>query len=484
MELNLGEIAEILGSTPPPTPELRVAGYSIDSRTIRPGELFFAVRGQRLDGHDFVMAALDGGASAAVVASHRRDDFPAAARPKLLGVPDPLEALQKLAAAVRHLWGGPVVAVTGSAGKTTTKQMIATLLRTRYRVLENEGNLNNQFGLPLSLLRLEPETEVGVFELAMSGPGEIRLLASLAAPNVGVVTNVGPVHLEFFPDVDAIARAKCELIETLGEQAWAVLNADDPRVSTFGEAMAGWVLYFGISRPAQFRGEKLVPNGNGGWAFTVPAAGFRTVPLGAVERGEFRKESPGAEEPPPTRFHLPLLGRHNVRNALAALATAYLFGISPASLSEAVAGLRPAPMRGEVARLANGALVVNDCYNSNPEALDTMLEAVASLPARRRIAALGGMLELGPASEALHFQCGARVGKLGFDFLITVGEPARTFAAGARAAGLPSARWLHWDSPEEAGDYLRKKLREGDVVLLKASRALHLEKAWEKVISG
>ncbi|MGH9786641.1 MAG: UDP-N-acetylmuramoyl-tripeptide--D-alanyl-D-alanine ligase, partial [Terriglobia bacterium] len=255
MTFTLQEIADTLGSPPPALGGCRVAGYSIDSRTLRPGELFFAVRGRRLDGHDYVIAALAAGAAAAVAAADRVNDFPVEVRPRLLPVREPLEALQKLAAAARRRWGGPVAAVTGSMGKTTTKQMIAALLRTRYRVLENEGNLNNHFGVPLSLLRLEPETEVGVFELAMSGPGEIRLLAEMAAPDVGVVTNVGPVHLEFFPDVEAIARAKFELIETLGERAWAVLNADDPRVSRFGERMAGRTLRFGISHPADLRAE-------------------------------------------------------------------------------------------------------------------------------------------------------------------------------------------------------------------------------------
>ena len=482
MTFTLHEIADILGSPPPASGDRRVTGYSIDSRTLRPGELFFAVRGRRLDGHDYVGAALAAGAAAAVVDGGKMTDFPAEARPRLLAVREPLEALQKLAAAARRRWGGPVVAVTGSMGKTTTKEMIAALLRTRYRVLENEGNLNNHFGVPLSLLRLEPETEVGVFELAMSGPGEIRLLAELAAPEVGVVTNVGPVHLEFFPDVEAIARAKFELIETLGERAWAVLNADDPRVSRFGERMDGRVLYFGISRPADLRAEGLSPNGSGGWAFTVSRSAACSKALGAVEApscGGDKISPPG--DLAAVRVHLPLLGQHNVLNALAALATAFLLGLSPASLQEAVAGLRPARMRGDVVKLDNGALVVNDCYNSSPQALEAMLASVASLPARRRIAVLGGMFELGPSAEALHAQCGARVAELGFDLLITVGAEARGLALGALGRGFPGSRHVHLDSPEDAGIWLKEKIVDGDVVLLKASRGVHLERVWEEL---
>lgn len=486
MTFTITEIAEILQCLPPLPADGRATGYStgysIDSRTIRPGDLFFAVVGQRLDGHDYVKQALDAGAAAAVISANRSNEYPAHLRSKLLAVPDTLEALQRLAAAARRRWGGPLVAVTGSMGKTTTKQMIAALLRTRYRVLENEGNLNNHYGLPLSLLRLEPETEVGVFELAMSAPGEIRLLAALAAPDLGVVTNVGPVHLEFFPDVDAIARAKYELIETLGERAWAVLNADDPRVARFGDRMPARAVYFGTSRSAGFRAEDLSPNGNGGWAFRVSSVPGALPPaaFGAVKTPSGLRES-GPGDFSGVHFHLPLLGRHNVLNALAALATGYLFGIPLGALQDAVAGLRPGFMRGEIVRLANGASVVNDCYNANPFALEAMLEAVHSLPAGRRIAVLGGMFELGPAAESLHARCGSRLAELGFDWLITVGDEARAIAQGARSHGLPAERSIHVASPEQAGAWLQSELREGDLVLLKASRAVHLETAWEQL---
>ena len=317
--------------------------------------------------------------------------------------------------------------------------------------------------------------------MARSGGGEIGELAEFAAPDVGVITNVAPVHLEFFPDIEAIACAKFELIEALGERAWAVLNADDPRVAAFGERMAGRALYYGITRPAEFRAEAVAPNGHGGWAFTVPSAPIRTAAFGAVKTAPRQNGGCSADAPAAVRFRLSLLGRHNVLNAMAALATGYLFGIPRACLVEALAELRPASMRGEIVRLTNGALVVNDCYNSSPKALEAMLAAVALLPARRRIAVLGGMFELGPSSDAFHAQCGARAAELGFDLLITVGEQAQTFAAGAQAAGLPAGHCVPLGSAEEAGDYLRERLQEGDVVLLKASRAVHLERAWERL---
>jgi UDP-N-acetylmuramoyl-tripeptide--D-alanyl-D-alanine ligase len=477
MQLTLAEIAELLQTAPPPARQLLATGYSIDSRTIRPRELFFAVQGQRLDGHDFVRAALDAGAVGAVVANHRCSQFPAEVETKLLGVPDPLGALQALAAAVRKRWGGPVVAVTGSTGKTTTKQMIASLLGTKHKVLENPGNLNNQFGLPLSLLCLEPEHQIGVFELGMSAAGEIRLLTQLAQPEVGVVTNVSGVHLEFFPDVDAIARAKRELIETMGPEAWAVLNADDSRVNAFGRGRSSRCVYFGMDCPAHVRAEQVEPDGQGGTWFRLGPEKLREVPLGGAWRQHAVSEE-RAGNLSPQRFHLPLLGRHNVLNVLAALAVCHLFGIAAPELVAAVAKLQPAAMRGELLRLASGAWVINDCYNSNPEALEAMLQAASALPARRHLAVLGSMKELGPQSAALHVQCGRRVAELRFDGLVTVGEEARPFAEGARVAGMPETALVHCASAKEAGDYLRTRLCEGDVVLLKASRAVHLEGVW------
>jgi UDP-N-acetylmuramoyl-tripeptide--D-alanyl-D-alanine ligase len=425
-------------------------GYSIDSRTVRPGELFFAVKGERLDGHDFVGQALERGAVAAVIRADRRAYFPP--RAHLIAVEDTLAALQKLAAAVRRAWGKPVVGITGSAGKTTTKEAIAHLLATRFRVHKSEGNLNNHFGLPLMLLRLEPEHEVAVIEMGMSHLGEIRELARLAQPETGVVTCVAPVHLEFFSSVAEIARAKRELIEGLPGDGTAVLNADDEHVSQFGRGFPGKVVTFGVRNPASVRAEKIELRGAQGSAFEIVAGGSREPAV------------------------LPLVGAHNVPNALAAVAVALEQGIALVEAAAALGGLAPAEKRGQIVEVG-GATVINDCYNSNPKALDAMVDALLGMPAKRRIVIAGEMLELGPTGPELHRECGRRMAERGVDALVGVRGAAESMAQGARQAGL---RAEFVETPEEAGEWLAREARAGDAVLLKASRGVRLERALER----
>ena len=481
MRLTIGDISKIIGCASVADDTRVVAGYSIDSRTVKSGDLFFAVRGERLDGHDYVEKALASGASAAVVELRCIENFPKTIREKLLGVPDTLLALQTLATGLRLQWGGPLVAVTGSAGKTTSKQIIAALLRSRFKVLESEKNLNNHFGLPLSLLRLTRDIDIGVFEMGMSAPGEIRRLAEIAIPDVGVVTNVSGVHLEFFPDVDAIARAKYELIEMLPANGWAVLNADDERVKHFGNNLEARTIRFGFGPEADLRAEGLETDSSGETNFTVKAESLRSIALGAGCGGKFSPHGVTNSAVQDVRFHLPLLGRHNVMNVLGGLAVAYLFGIEPAALVDVVGSLRPAQMRGELLKLPNGVVVVNDCYNSNPEAVSTMLKSVRAIPAKRRFAVLGGMNELGPASVERHHECGRLLTILGYDGLFSVGEKARGFSEGACIAGMRPQDVWNFDTPQEAGAYLREFLQPGDVVLFKASRSIRLEMAWEEL---
>jgi len=449
MRLPLGRIAEFIGATGEFDTSAVANAYSIDSRTIGSGDLFFAVKGERLDGHDFVEQALAAGALAAVVergqAARYRDQH------RLLAVTDPLAALQRLGTAVRRLWGKKLIAVTGSTGKTTTKEAIAQVLRPRFRVLRSEGNLNNHFGLPLQLLRLEPEHEIAVIEIGMNHAGEIRALAEIAHHDVGVVTNVGPVHLEFFDSVAAIARAKYELIETLHAGGTAVLNADDEYVSQFGRDFHGKVVTFGIERPADVHAENIEDRGLEGSVFDLIAGGCRQ------------------------RVSLPLLGRHNVYNALAALAVGVESSIAPSEAAEALAALAPQDKRGQLTEVA-GATVVNDCYNSNPKALAAMVTSFARLPARRRIVVAGEMLELGHTSPELHRQCGAAIAESGVDVLIGVRGAARQLVEGARAAGM-AAEFV--DTPQQAGEWLAREVRPGDAVLLKASRGVKLEGALE-----
>src|SRR5580658_3476252 len=273
MKLTLAKIAEFVSATGAFAPEELARGYSIDSRTVGPGQLFFAVKGERLDGHDFVEAALGRGAVAAVVRADQLGRYPGETR--LLAVEDTLVALQTLATAVRKMWGKPLVGVTGSAGKTTTKEAIAHVLSAHFRVLKSEGNFNNHFGLPLMLLKLEPGHDVAVIEMGMSHAGEIRALAKIARPGIGVVTNVAPVHLEFFDSISGIARAKYELVESLPASGTAVLNADDEYVSQFGRDFKGKVITYGTRPTADVRAENAETRGAEGSEFDIVLAGRR-----------------------------------------------------------------------------------------------------------------------------------------------------------------------------------------------------------------
>ena len=400
-------MARALGITPPKglDPVAGLAGVSIDSRAVGRGELFFAIHGPRHDGHAFVGAAISSGAGAAVVAASRLGDYPDGIREKLFAVPETLAALQQLARAIRRDWGGRVAAVAGSVGKTTTKEILAALLAARFRVLKTEGNLNNEFGLPLTLAKLEPEHEAAVVELGMSRRGELTRLTAIAEPQIGVITRIAVEHLEFFSGVDEIALAERELIEGLpGRDTVSVLNLDDARVAQFAEVAPGRVVTFGLSPDADFRAEAIEDRGADGSVFTLVAPEGRA------------------------RLTLSLVGRHNVTNALAALAAANVWGIGAREASQVLPRLTPASMRGEVLRFEEGFTVINDCYNSSPAAMVTMIDLLAStLGIRRRILAAGEMLELGPTSPDLHRESGRYAAAKKLDWIIGVqGDSART----------------------------------------------------------
>src|ERR1700758_3548690 len=321
MKLPLSKIADFI-SAPGDFPREELAlGYSIDSRTLSPGDLFFAVKGERLDGHDFVDAALERGAISAVIRKDQLHRF--SGNIKLLPVDDTLIALQTLATAVRKLWGKSLIGVTGSAGKTTTKEAIAHVLASKFRVLKSEGNFNNHFGLPLMLLKLEPEHDVAVIEMGMSHSGEISALAKIAQPEIGVVTNVAPVHLEFFDSLAGIARAKYELIESLPSNGTAVLNADDEYVSQFGRGFKGRVITYGTAPTADVRAENVQSCGTEGTRFDIVTVGGRE----------------------PAR--LPLVGAHNVLNGLAAVSVALARGLKLTEALASLATLAPADKRGQ-----------------------------------------------------------------------------------------------------------------------------------------
>ena len=450
MKLPLQKIAELTSAEGIFAHGAVAQGYSIDSRSVQPQQLFFAVKGERLDGHDYVQSALEKGAVAAVVQRDQLSRYPG--KLPLLIVHDTLVALQRLATGVRQIWGKPLIGVTGSAGKTTTKEAIAHLLATKFRVLKSEGNFNNHFGLPLMLLKLEPDHDVAVIEMGMSHLGEIRALAAIAQPETGVVTCVAPVHLEFFDSIASIARAKYELIQSLPPGGTAVLNADDEYVSQFGRDFQGTVVKFGFDSGAYVRAEKFREQGAEGSEFEAV--------LATGERAHAR---------------LPLVGRHNVYNGLAAVAVALQQGLTLSEAVSALSSLQPADKRGQVIQVGDTS-VINDCYNSNPKALDAMVDALASMPARRRIVVAGEMLELGPSGAELHRASGRHVAERGIDMLIGVRGLAHEIVDSARAGGI-QAQFM--ESPEQAGEWLARETRPGDVVLLKASRGVKLERALE-----
>ena len=432
---------------------LPVSGYSIDSRTAAPGDLFFAVRGDHLDGHDFIAAALARGAVAAVVSRARVAALPdvVLASPLLIAE-DPLAALQSLATHVRRQWGRRVIAITGSAGKTTTKEAVAAVLATKFRVLKSQGNLNNAFGLPLQLLRLEPEHEIAVVEMGMNHSGEIAALARIANPDWGVVTNVGTAHIENFAEGQAgIARSKFELVAALPSNGVAFLNCSDPYVSQFGRDFPGRVVYFGVG----------------------PCADPQILSVSEDLFGLHVNYRAGIRE---GNFSLHLLGEHNASNAMAGLAVAIEAGVDLGSAIAALESLAAGDKRGQVIKIA-GATILNDSYNSNPEALRSMIRTLAGRPAAgRRILVAGEMLELGEHGPELHAACGLTAVEARLDLVVGVQGNARHLATAACAGGVPS---LFLPNAEAAGHWLIQTLRPGDVALVKGSRGVHLERAIE-----
>ncbi|MBS1833038.1 MAG: UDP-N-acetylmuramoyl-tripeptide--D-alanyl-D-alanine ligase [Acidobacteria bacterium] len=443
MTFELAAVAAALGLTVPIAG--RVTGWSIDSRTVSPGDLFFALRGPNHDAHQYVPQVLAAGA-AGVVVDHDVADH------RALIVRDTLAALQQVASWARSQFAGKVVGVTGSAGKTTTKDVIAALLSTKLKTGKTVGNFNNHVGLPLSILRLPQDAEVAVLELGMNHGGEIRDLSAISRHSIAVVTNVGPAHIENFESIEGIAAAKRELVEALPSDGVAVLNADDPLVAKFRDAHAGRTVTYGIDQPADVR---------------------------AVDLQGSRFRVDGVE------FESPLAGRHNVLNVLAGIAVAREFGIVPASLADAVRDLAVGNMRGE--RIVhNGMVLWNDCYNANPNAMKAMIDVLRDTvdAPGRRIAVLGEMLELGHAAEALHREVGTYAAMSGISVLLGVRGAARYFVDAAKDAGvLNGAAYLFFETPEEAGEYLRTIARQGDAILFKGSRGTRVERALQRFMA-
>jgi UDP-N-acetylmuramoyl-tripeptide--D-alanyl-D-alanine ligase len=452
-----------------------IRDFSIDSRSVRPGELFFALsqedyaragfNGVFADGHQFIESAFDRGALAAVARADRvgRNLKLQGLQGRLLLVDDAIAALQTLAHRVYEAWGKPVVGITGSAGKTTAKELTAHLLSANgRRVLKSERNYNNGLGLPLSVLRLVSEGrspqqfEVAVLEMGMSSPThEIERLCKITPPDIAVELMVAPVHLEYLGSIENIAAAKAELIEGLKPGGVAVLNADDEWVIKMRDKHHGRTVTFGIE-------------GTDGSA-DVTAKEIDTSHLGSIK---FRLQTPLGETP----ATLPMSGRHNLMNALAAAAVATCFELQPTQIAMALKTAEPPRMRGEVLDFAAGFTVVDDSYNSNPRSLINMVRTIteAGVNAKRRIVIAGEMLELGPDEAALHREAGREIGRAGVNVVWGVRGLGAAIVAGAKETGLTEARFF--ETSDDAASALLAEVREGDLVLVKGSRGVATDK--------
>jgi UDP-N-acetylmuramoyl-tripeptide--D-alanyl-D-alanine ligase len=454
--LSAAEIAAVTGGrVVSGRPDQMVERWSIDTRAMAAGDLFVAVRGDRFDGHDFVAAALAAGAVGAVVTA--TPALPEAGKagpaPLLIQVADTTKALQDGAREVRRRSGARVVAITGSAGKTTTKELAAEFLSAKYTVFRNRGNLNNHIGLPLSLLELRSRPDVAVVELGMNHAGEIRTLVGIAEPDVRVWTNVGDAHAGFFASAAALADAKGEILEQGRPGDLLVANADDELIRARAGRFAGRTRTFGLSDGANYRASGVQHRGLDGMAATL------TTPAGEV------------------RVETPLLGSGNLLNLLAAAAVAAEMGVPLGAIAKRAATMRPAARRGELLRLPGGITLIDDSYNSSPAALRKSLETVAaSTGSARKVAVLGEMLELGAHADRLHAECGRAAAGAGLALLIAVGgDAARTLADAARDAGMAASSIIHVPSSAEAADLAQRRVRPGDLVLVKGSRGVRTD---------
>jgi UDP-N-acetylmuramoyl-tripeptide--D-alanyl-D-alanine ligase len=453
-------------------PSAVVRGVGTDTRQLRPGDLFFALPGERFDGHRFLGHAIEAGAAAAVVDQGRLNGLPSAA-PPLIHVPDVLRALGDLAAYHRQRYLVRVVGITGSVGKTSTKDLTASVLAQKYQTLRNPGNWNNEIGVPLSLFRLGPETEVAVLELAMRGLGQIRRLAQIARPETGVITNVGVTHMELLGSQAAIVEAKGELLEMLPEDGVAVLNADNEHFPTLVQK-APRVISFGISPEADVSGRVL----------DIPRAGAESVT--DRDHGTAESSAPGSQpcteleiwsrqfEVPPFRARVLSPGAHHLSNAMAATAVGLLHGLSPEQIARGLEAAEMSGMRMERVETAAGVVILNDAYNASPDSMLAALEVLERCTGRR-VAALGDMFELGHVSEEAHHQVGERAARARLDLLVTVGDRATGIAEAAAQAGMPATRIIRCADAAEAAETLRESLRPGDTLLVKASRGMRLE---------
>ncbi|HJR76966.1 MAG TPA: UDP-N-acetylmuramoyl-tripeptide--D-alanyl-D-alanine ligase [Nitrospiraceae bacterium] len=450
--------AKLVGGPAPHSLKRKIRRVVSDSRIVKPGDLFVAFEGERFDGHTFVPTVLGQGAMAIVKESYRMPSLPKQVRePVLIGVKDTLVAYQQLATHHRSRFAVPVVAITGSNGKTTTKEMVAAVLAQRWRTLKTEGNLNNRIGVPQTLFLLTPRHEAAVIEMGVDQQGQTTRLCEIARPTVGIITNIGPDHLEFFGSMEGSAQAKAELLDMLPSDGAVALNADDEYFDYLAARARCRVVSFGVSQKADVRAVQ-------GGGRPVGDSTF-----GLILPGRAR----------PVAIHLKAHGEHNIQNALAAAAVGFVLGVPATAIAEGLAKFRPAAMRSQIL-LAHGVRVINDCYNANPASMQAAIRLLAHLgKTRRTIAVLGDMLELGSEAKQMHRAVGAFLVGQEIAYLIACGALGRELAQGARSTGMPADRIMEVPDAAAAGAALTSIVRQGDVVLVKASRGMRMEQVIE-----
>ena len=425
-----------------------VSGISTDSRTLTKGEFFVALVGDRFDGHDFIAQAADRCAGGAVVSR----DMGETPIDTVVLVDDTLKALGDIAGLYRSRFDIPVVGITGSNGKTSTKDMTASVLERKYSVLKNKGNLNNAIGVPLTLFKLSGKHEVAVIEMGTGAPGEMARLVEIVQPNVAVVTNVGPTHQEFFGSVDEVATEKAVLVRAAGS---AVLNADDPRVAKMGDVVDGTTISFGLVRDA------------------LACATVSADEVGQDQNGEAEFTLVMGQDR--ARVHLRAIGKHNVYNALAAASVGKLLHIDINEIRDALESYHGTPMRMQKEML-NGVTIINDAYNSNPASLIAAVELLSEIECSgKRVAVIGDMLELGERSDEYHRAAGRSIAGYPVDVLVTVGDEAAKIAKAALGAGFHQNRVIICKSISHVVTYLSEALKVGDAALIKGSRGMKME---------
>ncbi len=454
------EICEVLSAKSPTglSPQdlkQRIRRVVTDSRLVRKGDLFIAFQGERFDAHSFVPKVFAQGAVCAIV----QEDYrlppmkPRTGTPIVLGVRDTLEAFQRLATHYRNRFAIPVIAITGSNGKTTTKEMVAHVVAQRWKTLKTEGNLNNRIGVPQTLFQLAPRHQAAVIEMGVDQQGQTTRLCEIARPTIGVITNIGPDHLEFFGSMEGSAQAKAELLDHLPQDGAVVLNADDEYFDYLASRAQCRVVAFGASPKAAVRAANIRTDEKGGTIF------------GLILPGKSRQ----------TEVRIRTQGQHNVSNALAAAAVGHALGLSGAAIAEGLAKFRPAAMRSQISQ-SHGVQVINDCYNANPASMKAAVQLLAQLGRdKRSIAVLGDMLELGADTKRMHREVGAFLAGQGIGHLVACGVLGRELAAGARQAGMPADRIAELPDAQAAAIAVSQMVRQGDVVLVKASRGMRME---------